>query len=199
MKEFIEKLIGRLEELKEIEKNRADSCDEDGCGDGEQIFDDGRSQGRFEQTHKIIQIVKELAEEYINTSSDTSEDYRSTLERYYEKGLNDAWELARKIFTFNDNKIKEIFGVAGKRSAFDDLSPQVALAKLEAYEKEQNEIKVGDVIICYDKEGVVTKVDDNYFNIIYEDGSSDKISQIICKDKPGKLIDIQSLLEQIKE
>lgn len=64
MKEFIEKLIGRLEELKEIEKNRADSCDEDGCGDGEQIFDDGRSQGRFEQTHKIIEIVNELAEEY---------------------------------------------------------------------------------------------------------------------------------------
>ena len=78
MKEFIEKLIDRLEELKEIEKNRADSCDEDGCGDGEQIFDDGRSQGRFEQTHKIIKIVNELAEEYINTSTDTSTDTSTT-------------------------------------------------------------------------------------------------------------------------
>lgn len=66
MKEFIEKLIERLEELKEIEKNRADSCDEDSCGDGEQIFDDGRSQGRFEQTHKIIKIINQLAEEYNN-------------------------------------------------------------------------------------------------------------------------------------
>ena len=64
MKEFIEKLIGRLGELKEIEKNRADSCDEEGYGDGEQIYDDGRSQGRFEQSHKIIQIVNELAEEF---------------------------------------------------------------------------------------------------------------------------------------
>lgn len=66
MKEFIEKLIGRLGELKEIEKNRADSCDEEGYGDGEQIYDDGRSQGRFEQSQKIIQIVNELAEEYEN-------------------------------------------------------------------------------------------------------------------------------------
>lgn len=72
MKEFINKLIGRLEELKEIEKNRADSCDEDGCGDGEQIFDDGRSQGRFEQTHKIINIVNQLAEEY---SADTPQKF----------------------------------------------------------------------------------------------------------------------------
>lgn len=114
----------------------------------------------------------------------------------YNKGLKDAWEFVRKIFTFNNNKMKEIFGVAGKRSVFDDLSPQVALVKLEIYEKKQN-IKVGDIIICCDKEGVVTKVDDNYFNIIYEDGSSDKISQIICKEKTGKHIDIQSILQQI--
>ena len=64
MKEFIEKLIGRLEELKKIEQNRHDDCDEEGYGDAEQIYGDGRSQGRFEQTHKIIEIVNQLAEEY---------------------------------------------------------------------------------------------------------------------------------------
>lgn len=64
MNEFIEKLIERLEELKKIEQNRHDDCDEEGYGDAEQIYDDGRSQGRFEQTHKIIEIVNQLAEEY---------------------------------------------------------------------------------------------------------------------------------------
>ena len=32
--------------------------DEDGCGDGEQIYDDGRSQGRFEAYIRAIDIVK---------------------------------------------------------------------------------------------------------------------------------------------
>lgn len=135
-----------------------------------------------------------------NTNRDI-EDYRSTLERYYEKGLEDAWELARKIFTFNDNKIKEIFGVAGKRSAFDDLSPQVALAKLEAYEKEQNEIKVGDVVtVCGEKGIVVGYLCGLEEYEVWMDGYGRP--QRICKNeikKTGKHIDIQSVLEQIKE
>ena len=38
--------------------DKPDDCDEDGCGDGEQIYDDGRSQGRYEAFGKAIQIVK---------------------------------------------------------------------------------------------------------------------------------------------
>lgn len=127
------------------------------------------------------------------------EEEKISYSEAYNKGLNDAWELARKIDLFDGKERIKIFGYLTSEYIKEHYTVQEALAKLEAYEKEQNEIKVGDVIICYDKEGVVTKVDDNYFNIIYEDGSSDKISQIICKEKTGKHIDIQSLLEQIKE
>lgn len=115
----------------------------------------------------------------------------------YNKGLNDAWELAKKIDLFDEKERTKIFGYLTSEYIKERYTPQEVLAKLEAYEKEQNEIKLGDIIICYDKEGVVTKVDDNYFNIVYEDGSSDKISQIICKKKTGKHIDIQSVLKQI--
>ena len=44
----LDNLSGRLESMK----------DYDGCGDGEQIYDDGRSQGRFEAFGKAIEIVK---------------------------------------------------------------------------------------------------------------------------------------------
>ena len=54
----IEKVVGQLEELRKAEQDRPDDCDEDGCGDGEQIYDDGRSQGRYEAFGKAIQIVK---------------------------------------------------------------------------------------------------------------------------------------------
>ncbi len=94
-------------------------------------------KGTVAMANCFIKILNE--QPTANIDKDVREDA-------YNKGLNDAWKLARKIFTFNNNKMEEIFGVAGKRSAFDDLSPQVALAKLEIYEKEQNEIKVGDVV-----------------------------------------------------
>ena len=53
-----DKVVEQLEELRKVEQDRPDDCDEDGCGDGEQIYDDGRSQGRYEAFGKAIEIVK---------------------------------------------------------------------------------------------------------------------------------------------
>ena len=53
-----DKVVEQLEKLKKAEQDRPDDCDEDGCGDGEQIYDDGRSQGRYEAFGKAIQIVR---------------------------------------------------------------------------------------------------------------------------------------------
>ena len=64
MNEVFEKIIEKLEELKKSETEREDLCDEEGCGDGEEIYEDGKSQGRFEQVVRIIEIVKQEAEQY---------------------------------------------------------------------------------------------------------------------------------------
>ena len=53
-----DKVVEQLEKLKKAEQDRQDDCDEDGCGDGEQIYDDGRSQGRFEAYVRAIEIAK---------------------------------------------------------------------------------------------------------------------------------------------
>ena len=53
-----DEVVEKLGKLKKAEQGRPDDCDEDGCGDGEQIYDDGRSQGRYEAFGKAIQIVK---------------------------------------------------------------------------------------------------------------------------------------------
>lgn len=53
-----DKVVEQLGKLKKAEQDRPDDCDEGGCGDGEQIYDDGRSQGRYEAFGKAIQIVK---------------------------------------------------------------------------------------------------------------------------------------------
>ena len=62
MQEVFEKIIEKLEELKKAEIERDDLCDEEGFGDGEEIYEDGKIQGRFEQVVRIIEIVKQEAE-----------------------------------------------------------------------------------------------------------------------------------------
>jgi hypothetical protein len=64
MQKVFEKIIEKLEELKKAELEREDLCDEEGCGDGEEIYEDGKSAGRYEQTVRIMQIVKQAAAEY---------------------------------------------------------------------------------------------------------------------------------------
>ena len=66
MKKVFEKIIEKLEELKKSETEREDLCDEEGHGDGEEIYEDGKRQGRFEQVVRIIEIVKQEAEKYNN-------------------------------------------------------------------------------------------------------------------------------------
>lgn len=143
-----------------------------------------------------------------NTNRDI-EDCRSTLERYYEKGLNDAWELARKICgatdgeydNFSTRELYKIFDMSSSAHIINENTYQEALAKLETYEKEQNEIKVGDVVtVCGEKGIVVGYLCGLEEYEVWMDGY--ERPQRICKNeikKTGKHIDIQSVLEQIKE
>lgn len=122
----------------------------------------------------------------------------------YNKGLNDAWELARKIADIVlPSERAEIFGyVVNGITVVDilrDFTPQEALAKLKAYE--DSKIEVGDVV--KDEEGweyVVTN--------IYKDRDSCRYNGVTscgkwtgCYEptKTGKHIDIKSILKQIGE
>lgn len=126
----------------------------------------------------------------------------------YNNGLEDAWKLARKIVLdvskggIPERDMRSMFGE--KWTVVDILenyTPQEALAKLEAYEKEQNEIKVGDVVFNKDtnEHCVITHIEGKLVvYCLYDDGSCGTSNIKEC-EKTGKNIDIQSLLEQIKE
>ena len=131
-----------------------------------------------------------------NTNGDI-EDCRSTLERYYEKGLDDAWKVAKKIQGL-DCKIREkIYGIYKMLVIFEKFTPQEALAKLEAYEKEQAEIKVGDVVKDGKKYFLVTKKYNNTFEGMSDEGYLYCGLSLRDCEKTGKHIDIQSVLAQI--
>ena len=97
----------------------------------------------------------------------------------YNKGLNDAWELAKKIAVLEDDggysceELENIFGHVATASVLKVFTPQEALAKVKAYEDERNEIKVGDVVKARGGwiESIVTKVDGYIIYRLFRDGS----------------------------
>lgn len=86
-------------------------------------------------------------------------DVKQRVEGAYQRGLDDAWEAAKKIadmWTKIDNdELLAIFGITERighstiRSLFEKQTANEAIEKLKAYEEKQradDEIKVGDEV-----------------------------------------------------
>ena len=123
----------------------------------------------------------------------------------YEKGLADAWELARKIADISTTKERaDIFGYCCNgitvTDVLRDFTPQQALAKIEAYEKEQEEIKVGDVVeFEVGTIAVVTRREEEYIYVCFGDGTNmGFVKDEYVFKKTGRHIDITQILEQIR-
>ena len=65
------------------------------------------------------------------------------MQEIYEKGLNDAWECARKMAHMNPDERVNIFGISNnsygnQRDVFLELSAFEAIDKIKEYENKQN-------------------------------------------------------------
>lgn len=128
----------------------------------------------------------------------------------YQRGLNDAWEAARKIVRMSEGDLLNIFtecypAVCTALQVLLKYDASEAIEKLKAYEEKQkadDKIEVGDEVRRKsasenERGGIVTKDwEDSYF-IMWTDGSSGKWD----KDKvvkTGRHFDIASILEDMK-
>lgn len=133
----------------------------------------------------------------------TDESNIFSISKTYEDGLNDAWELARKLVLVQDDggyaisEIRNIFGTSNECKILRELSVQEAFEKLEAYEKSQ-QIQVGDVVYADGVQGVVIDIISDEGCYIYNENGC--IEEHWFKDlkKTGRHIDIEHLLEQIR-
>lgn len=132
-------------------------------------------------------------------AADYIEIYTDGHKKGYEEGLNDAWELAKKFFAdMKESELEEIFGKHWSFPGIMELTPQEAIAKMKAYE-EQSKIEVGDVVLIYGEEAVVTRIVDGHANILFGDGVTNNMPlKDLVGDKTGKHIDIKSFLEQLR-
>lgn len=115
----------------------------------------------------------------------------------YSKGLNDAWELAKKIIIQPDDggytaqELEELFRTIVPSEVFAAFTPQEALAKVKEYEDKCNEIKKGDVVklIGSTHEAIVTRVSVTSLYFLFKDGSCGSLSAKEDFEKTSKHFD----------
>lgn len=118
-------------------------------------YDEGLKAGRESGFNdvKVITAVTEL------TKSEVEKEKKES----YQKGLNDAWEVVRKIACYDsplhDNDLTQIFGLDNYSIIFSDFSVNDAMEAIALYEKENsptNSDKFKEVFGFY-KEACVPK------------------------------------------
>lgn len=124
------------------------------------------------------------------------------IEKAYNTGLNDAWELARKLYDMKCTELGKIFGVWDSfYEIIRNCTPQEAIVKLKEYE-DAKIIEIGDVVEN-DKEelkGLVLDFTDNDTCVLVLDEIRCVGKWNICDlKKTSRKVDIKSLLQQIGE
>ena len=168
--------------------------------------------------------IEELNSDYINEHyGDLQDDayqrgYKDCETRYcsfdacpnrqaeYRRGLNDAWEAARKIIHMSEGELLNIFtecysAVCTALQVLLKYDVSEAIEKLKAYEEKQNDkIEVGDEVTPKRNvgwKGVVVGIDDDNAMVMTSDGYSAMYQiEILCKT--GRHFDIASILEDMR-
>ena len=157
-----------------------------------------------------VDELEELTADYIN------EHFGELQDTAYQRGLNDAWEAARKIadmWTRMDNdELLAIFGITERighytiNSLFGKQTANEAIEKLKAYEEKQeaaDEIKVGDEVNWLGDCFIVTRIFQSRTQKEQCDGIDDDgcvYHDILMDDleKTGRHFDIASILEDMR-
>lgn len=120
----------------------------------------------------------------------------------YEAGLNDAWNLAKKLYSplsqgvLSAEEIRSAFGCE-YLEVIHKYSAKEALDKLKAYEKAQRTFHVGDVIEDnFGIVGIITKVGSNLLTVLTSDGAFLNVTKIgVCRKL--KHVSLEELFNQI--
>lgn len=117
----------------------------------------------------------------------------------YERGLNDAWECIKKLYTmYTKGDITKIFN-ASFGSVLKNYSAQECITKIKKYE-ENKTVKVGDIVTVVGdivvigekpNEFIVTWVGDYEVTLISRNGFHARTSRIDCLIKTGEHCDIE--------
>ena len=162
---------------------------------------------------RSVELFDALTDDYVE------ENFKDLLEGEYQRGLDDAWEAAKKIANMwtriGNNELLAIFGITERighstiRALFEKQTANEAMLELEAYEEKQkqtdDEIKVGDIVERYlngklDSTGIYLGEDGDYWNCLFWTGAVFGTFAYPKNQfkKTEKHVDIASILEAMK-
>ncbi len=182
-----------------------------GVKDGDVMLSDLYANEMEEPTPDYInEHFRELQDEaYRKGCEDTEKLWKcpSSENEHYRKGLEDAWECARKIY--EDLTIVDVKKAFGETAEFSELlstlTPHEALSKLQAYEekqKEDAEIKVGDEVTPKSKDadwkGIVIGIEGGDAQVMTPDGYSCGYPLYIMKRTGRHFPEVAQLLKKMK-
>jgi len=149
----------------------------------------------------LEQVRKEAYDKgYDDATEEIGSDEQTIADKAYKHGLSDAWEAARKVDHMSDEDIKNIFG-CGFSAVFETIGASEAIEKIRQYEREKEEIKVGDEVIATSGKAVIVSINDNKDRARYIYPDSTLGFDNICNlSKTGRHFpEVSEVLEKIRE
>ena len=175
-------------------------------------------ESKIQKQSAEILKQKEIIDKLLNENEklmfkiDSYELYGDQHEEEYNQNFNQgaeaAWELAKKIVAFKCDggydlkEIKELFGYDCIQDIMKNLTYPEAAAKVEAWEKAKEEIKVGDEVEKNDLRDVrfiVTFTNGRLMSGVDQSGLVLVNEKLKEWHKTGRHIDVDSFLKQIGE
>lgn len=146
---------------------------------------------------------------------DVEKEKEAAREEGYKQGLEDAWEIARKMDISSVQEggysLSDIVTIFGKFYSISEVIKKFSIhevrEKIEAYEAEKTKPKLGDVVKCTSKNddtvriGILAYENEAAFGILFRglNGfyTSNNLKNVCTIKKTGKHFDIQSMLDEI--
>ena len=168
------------------------------------------------EVREMKQMCGNINMKLTNIVTQRGQNWKAKLEAEYQRGLNDAWEAARKIAdmweTMDNEDLLETFGVTARigestiGAVFKKQIANEAMLELEAYEEKQkadDEIKVGDEVKHKSNSATWTAVciqidgDGRHMNLM---GHTGAVGYYPVDDfkKTGRHFDIDKILEEMQ-
>lgn len=121
-------------------------------------------------------------------------------DKTYTKGLEEAWAAAKRLYEMDDMERLNILNLGDYANIMEFVTPEEAIAKIEAYEK-RNEVAPNKIV--EDNEGtralVLDGAGNGVFSVLTENGCVESWHKDGIVAIREKTIDVSELVKQIGE
>jgi RNAse (barnase) inhibitor barstar len=169
--------------------------------DAQYILINGASENHCYTRVEQVDDLEELNSDYIN------EHFGELQDEAYRRGLNDMWDVVRKISLMTSAEAEEVFAGAGSYNRYNlGYSGVEAMDAYKAYLEKKDRIEVGDIVDRYidgkfDSRGIYLGGNGEIWDCLFW-ANTLPITLAYPKEqfkKTGKHYDIASILEAMRE